>query len=205
MELLDNNNNNDYKILYQVKAHSSTINEIIYFTFSNHQICCSISRDRMIQIFICPINETNWDLLQTIPIHNGNLLQIIHLQDKIYVCSLDRTISIHKLVFEEKEKEQEEQEHSLRLYQEKIITLKSTPLCMKIFDNDLVVSTNDKSILVFDIVNNFELKRTLRLINDKINESLLVESFIKYRNLIIVWSNDKSLRAFIIKMVKKLV
>ena len=67
---------------------------------------------------------------------------------------------------------------------------------MKIFDNDLVVSTNDKSILVFDIVNNFELKRTLRLINDKINESLLVESFIKYRNLIIVWSNDKSLRAF---------
>ena len=102
MELLDNNN--DYKILYQVKAHSSTINEIIYFTFSNHQICCSISRDRMIQIFICPINETNWDLLQTIPIHNGNLLQIIHLQDKIYVCSLDRTISIHKLVFEEKEK-----------------------------------------------------------------------------------------------------
>lgn len=197
LELLDNNNNNnDYKILYQVKAHSSTINEIIYFTFSNHQICCSISRDRMIQIFICPINETNWDLLQTIPIHNGNLLQIIHLQDKIYVCSLDRTISIHKLVFEEKEKEQEEQEHSLRLYQEKIITLKSTPLCMKIFDNDLVVSTNDKSILVFDIVNNFELKRTLRLINDKINESLLVESFIKYRNLIIVWSNDKSLRAF---------
>ena len=39
---------------------------------------------------------------------------------------------------------------------------------MKIFDNDLVVSTNDKSILVFDIVNNFELKRTLRLINDKL-------------------------------------
>ena len=92
MELLDNNNNNnDYKILYQVKAHSSTINEIIYFTFSNHQICCSISRDRMIQIFICPINETNWDLLQTIPIHNGNLLQTIPIHNGEFITNYSFT------------------------------------------------------------------------------------------------------------------
>ena len=180
-------NPGEYEVLYQTKAHSSTINEIIYFEYEKFQVICSISRDRMIQVFT--MVENTWDLLQTLPIHNGNLLQIAQFQNQIYVCSLDRTISIHKLTIEDEDKK-------LRIYQEKIITLKSTPLCMKIFDKDLVVSTNDKSVLIYDISNNFELKRTLRLVNEKINESLLVESFIKYRNLIIVWSSDKSLRAF---------
>ncbi|KAK6893609.1 Mitogen-activated protein kinase-binding protein 1 [Candida tropicalis] len=180
-------NPGEYEVLYQTKAHSSTINEIIYFEYEKFQVICSISRDRMIQVFT--MVENTWDLLQTLPIHNGNLLQIAQFQNQIYVCSSDRTISIHKLTIEDEDKK-------LRIYQEKIITLKSTPSCMKIFDKDLVVSTNDKSVLIYDVSNNFELKRTLRLVNEKINESLLVESFIKYRNLIIVWSSDKSLRAF---------
>ncbi|RCK65084.1 hypothetical protein Cantr_00608 [Candida viswanathii] len=178
-----------YTTLYQTKAHSSTINEIVYFEYEKFHIICSISRDRMIQVFTkTDDSSTPWDLLQTLPIHNGNLLQIAQFQNQIYVSSLDRTISIHKLTIEDDTK--------LRFYQEKIITLKHTPLCMKLFDKDLVVSTNDKCILIYDIANNFDLKRTLRLTNEKIGESLLVESFIKYRNLIIVWSSDKSLRAF---------
>lgn len=182
----------EYNILYQTKAHSSTINDIIYFEYEKFQVICSISRDRMIQVFSKTDDTDTWDLLQTLPIHNGNLLQIAQSQNHIYVCSLDRSISIHKLTIETNT----DGSNKLRFYQEKIITLKQTPLCMKLFDKDLVVSTNDKSILIYGISKNFELKRTLRLVNEKINESLLVESFIKYRNLIIVWSSDKSLRAF---------
>ncbi|EMG46505.1 hypothetical protein G210_3247 [Candida maltosa Xu316] len=187
LSILEITTDRQYNLRHQSKAHSSSINEIAYFEFEKYQIICSISRDRMIQVFTNIKGERNWDLLQTLPIHNGNLTHIVQYGNQIYVCSTDRTLSIHNFVLED---------DKLRIYQEKVLTLKSTPLCMKRFDQNLVVSTNDKSILVFDIENNFDLKKTLKLATDKTGESLLVESFIKYRHLMVVWSGDKSLRAF---------
>lgn len=78
----------------------------------------------------------------------------------------------------------------------KSLTLKSTPITMSIFDHDLVVSTSDKQLLVFELENNCEFKRSMKLINDKLNESLQVEMMEKFHHLLIVWSSDKSIRGF---------
>ncbi|KAI5967919.1 hypothetical protein CANMA_002687 [Candida margitis] len=172
------------EVLFTVKAHSSTINEIVCFQHGSYEIICSISRDRMIQVFAKI--ESKWDLLQTIPVHNGNLLEAIYHDGFLYVCSTDRTISIHSITTDP----------SLMLTKVKSLTLKSTPVTMSIFDRDLVVSTSDKQVLVFDLDSNHDLKRSLKLFNDKVNESLLVEMMEKFHNLLIVWSSDKSIRGF---------
>ncbi|CCG24114.1 hypothetical protein CORT_0E05290 [Candida orthopsilosis Co 90-125] len=172
------------EVLFTIKAHSSTINEIVYFTHDTYDLICSISRDRMIQIFAKV--DSKWDLLQTIPVHNGNLLKAIYHNGFLYVCSTDRTISIHSIATDP----------SLMMTKVKSLTLKSTPITMSIFDHDLVVSTSDKQLLVFDLENNCEFKRSMKLINDKLNESLQVEMMERFHNLLIVWSSDKSIRGF---------
>ncbi|ABN66801.2 predicted protein [Scheffersomyces stipitis CBS 6054] len=174
------------EIVYQIKAHSSSINDIVYYEFGDFQLITSIARDRMIQFFYKKPG-TNWDILQTIPIHNGNLLKIQYHNSRIYVCSSDRTISIHKLEVVESE---------LRVFQEKILSMKCSPITLKIVDDDLIVSTNDKTLSIYSVSQGFELSRTLKLVNGKNNESLLVENIIVFKNLLITSSTDKSLRVF---------
>ncbi|KAK6465579.1 WD40-repeat-containing domain protein [Scheffersomyces coipomensis] len=176
-----------HTIIYKTKAHSSTINEVIYFEVENNQIIASISRDRMIQFFYKQNDEDNeWDLLQTIPIHNGNLIKLQYSNNRVYVCSSDRSVSIHRF----------ETSPNLQLVQEKIMTLKASPTNMKLFENDLIVSLNDRTLQIFDISDSYDLKGNLKFTNGKSNESLLVENFINYKNSIIVSSSDKSLRVF---------
>ncbi|KAG5418548.1 hypothetical protein I9W82_004076 [Candida metapsilosis] len=176
------------KAVFNIQAHSSTINDIVYFKHETYELICSISRDRMIQIFAKV--ESKWDLLQTIPVHNGNLLKVMYHEGYLYVCSTDRTISIHTLTTEP----------NLMMVKVKSITLKSTPLTMEIFNNDLVVSTSDKTLLVFDVADgnssNCDFKRSMKLMNEKLNESLHVEMMSKFHNLLIVWASDKSIRGF---------
>ncbi|KAK6457043.1 uncharacterized protein RJT20DRAFT_117027 [Scheffersomyces xylosifermentans] len=176
-----------YKTHYQVKAHSSSINDMVYYEIENYQLITSISRDRMIQFFFRLKDGGEWDILQTVPVHNGNLLKIQYQDNRIYVCSSDRTISIHNISVIDDE---------LVVFQEKIISVKSSPINVKIFQDDLVVSTNDRSLTIYDITQSFELKRTLKFTNEKTNESLLVENFIVFKNVIITSSSDKSLRVF---------
>lgn len=172
------------EVLFTVKAHSSTINDIVYFKHESYDIVCSISRDRMIQVFTKL--ESRWDLLQTIPLHNGNLLKTIYHNGFLYVCSTDRTISIHSLTTTP----------DLMMTKVKSIILKSTPIAMSIFDEELVVSTIDKQLHIFDSAANCDIKRSMKLINEKLNESLQVEMMEKFHNLLIVWSSDKSIRGF---------
>ncbi|ODV78630.1 WD40 repeat-like protein, partial [Suhomyces tanzawaensis NRRL Y-17324] len=174
-------------LIYQTKAHSSNINEIVYFQVDKFQIITTISRDRMIQFFYSKIEDNKFDILQTIPVHNGNLLKVQYHENRIYVCSSDRTVSIHKIEIEDEE---------LRITQDKLITTKTTPLAMKATGDELIVSTNEKSISVYQISESYALKRTLKLLNDKTNESLLVEDFIVLKNMLIVSCSDKSLRIF---------
>lgn len=183
--LLQTEDNQNYSLVYQTKAHSSSVNEISYFVFENYEIVVSISRDRMIQIHFKADNK--WDILQTIPIHNANLLQICYHKEKIYVSSADRTISVHKFDLED---------GKIKLYQEKIITLKSSPVYMSLFDNNLIVSTNDKNIYVFSTEGTYDQLRCLQLYNEKNNDILQVEMFTIATSILIASSSDKSLRAF---------
>ncbi|KAG7665852.1 uncharacterized protein J8A68_000678 [[Candida] subhashii] len=177
-----------YKHIYTTKAHSSSINEIIYFQFHKWGIIATISRDRMLQFFYKQSKDGEWDILQTVPLHNGNLIRLIQNQDRIFVCSTDRTISVHRLMEENQE---------VKVYQEKIITLKSSPVAMEIMDEELVVSTIDKSLQIYDITSiNYELKRSIKLRDENGTETVLVERMHKHKNLLIAWCADRSLRLF---------
>ncbi|CAG90360.2 DEHA2G08030p [Debaryomyces hansenii CBS767] len=180
--------NEPYEVIYSTKAHSSTINDIVYFKIGNTEFFSSISRDRMIQVFFRPDDESSrWDILQTLPLHTGNLLRVLFYDRKLYVCSSDRTISVHRF---------ETDRDEIKIYQDKIISIKNSPINMKIIDNDLIISTNDRNMLIYSIKENLEYQRSIKLFNEKTNESLLVENFTIHKNLIIVASSDKSIRVF---------
>jgi hypothetical protein len=179
--------NEKYKVVYQTKAHSSSVNDIVYFEVGNFQLITSISRDRMIQFFFKSKDSNDWDILQTIPIHNGNLTRVQYIDNRIYVCSTDRSISIHKIEIED---------DSIKVFQVKVISNKSTPVNFKVYNNELIVSMNDKSLQVYKVNENYELSRSFKLANEKINENLLVENFLINKNYFIASSSDKSLRVF---------
>lgn len=169
------------------KAHSTIVNDITFFTSGNYDFLCSVSKDRMIQVFYKEKNTSStWELLQTLPLHNGNILKVVFSCGKLYACSNDRTISVHGILHEST---------GIRMFQEKLISTKSSPVNMKIFENDLLVSTSDKNLWIYDNMT-LRLKRSQKLYNDKTHESLLAENFCIVKDLIIVAASDKSIRIF---------
>lgn len=173
------------KIIYQTKAHTSTINDVTYFEQGSFQFVITISRDRMIQIF-SKSESTNWDLLQTIPTHNGNITKVQYYNERFYACSADRSLSIHKIITEE---------DKISITQEKLISSKATPVTFLVIENDLIVSNNDKTILVYDL-KTYDIKKCVKLVDNKLLESLLVESISVSQNLFIAACSDKSLRVY---------
>lgn len=179
-----------WDIVFQVKAHASTINELLCFEVGGFQILCSISRDRMIQLFVC--NMGSWSLLQTLPTHNGNLLDVKFLTPFLFVCSADRTISIHELL----PSSEGNDELPISVLQKKIIILKSTPLAMGLSMSEMFVSTSDKSIIVYDL-ETFDQRRVLKPYNDKTNDMVIAEDFVLLsKSLMAVACSDRSLRLF---------
>lgn len=167
-----------YDMKYQIKAHESIVSGILGFEWKGKRYLVSISRDRMIQVFV---KEAEWDLIQTLATHTGTLLKAEFNDGRIFVSSSDRTLSIHKIGDE--------------LKQEKVISFKNTPVNMKFYQEELVVCTSDKQILIYSL-KTYELLRTLKLYNQKINESLLIENFVVNNGVIFTLSQDKSLRSF---------
>lgn len=178
-------------IKLHLKAHSSTINDIVFFEVAGMPLLCSISRDRMIQIY--HQTEGEWDLLRTLPTHTANLIAVKFHNRQIFVCSADRSVSVHEIVDERNDPNSPD---PVGIYQKKILALKNTPLSMAISDSDVVLSTNDRSLSIFDS-QTLEFKRTLKLYNEKTNDSLYVDSFTLFpNNTIAVSSTDKGLRIF---------
>lgn len=200
------------RVVYDVKAHSSSVNDVIFVDVDGVSVIVSIGRDRMIQIF-CRSGQS-WDVHQTLPIHNGNLLGAIYTNGRLFVSSSDRTISVHRMHIddlkkgekdekvkdndtEEKEVSNEEENASvLRVYQEKILPLKSTPLSMDVNNGELVVSLSDKTVHVYDTTT-LEYKRSLHLMNDKTGDRIMVENLVVSDGRLITTCSDKSLRCFL--------
>lgn len=176
-------NSDDKSTCFKVKAHASSINDLVYFSIEQHEFACSISRDRTIQIFH---RGNTWEVLQTLVCHTGNLLKVVYCNNRVYVCALDRTVSVHRITIVD---------DKVVVEQEKMIRLKNSPTNMRIFGDDLVVSSSDRVLFVYLVSENHELKRSLKLY-DKNNESLMVEDFIVQDRHIIVSCSDKSLRVF---------
>lgn len=174
-----------YSLFRQFKAHSSAVNEIVHLNIEGTSVVVSIARDRMIQIF--KKESEGWDLLRTLNLHNGNLTQldVDRKYNRIYVGSLDRSLSIHTII--------KNPEGSLEVNLHKLISLRTAPIALKITDQDIIVSTNDRTLQIYSN-KNCDYKRTLKLYNDK--DSLLIEEMLVLGQQIIVSSADKSVRVF---------
>lgn len=179
-------NKSDNEIIYQTKAHSSTINDIIFFEQGGFDFIVSISRDRMIQFFYRLSKAEEWDILQTIPSHNGNVTKVKYDNGKVFACSSDRSLSVHKIHIEDQ---------TVTITQDKLISIKATPVSFTIWGEDLLISTNDKTLVLYDL-KTYELRKTIKLVDDRLLDSLLVESFIISAGLLIAACSDKSLRLY---------
>lgn len=213
--------NNSYS--YYTKAHESAINDITQITVNNYKFVITVSRDRTMQVFVKKIallekkintkentieqdtstglynnksleEESNWDLLETLTVHKANIIQTITYGNKFYACSADRTISVHKIEFD--------QDDFPYVVREKLLSVRTTPVKMEITDCEnkskveLVVSTNDKLVSVYNL-KTLELQRNLKLYNE-LNSSLLLENFVILSDLdlILCTCSDKSIRTF---------
>ncbi|KAI0460983.1 hypothetical protein LJB42_001312 [Komagataella kurtzmanii] len=180
---------NDGNLVKSIKAHESSVNQMVYAKLgADAHLLATVGRDRMIQLFFK--QDSLWELFQTLSIHRGNLSQAIIHNERLYVCSHDRTISVHELKFKD--------QLSVNLL--KVISLKSTPLYMEIVDNELYVSTNDRNVVIFNL-HSFEVFKTLKLHSALNNDSLLIEKFFVAQQddtklLVTCSSTDKSISIF---------
>ncbi|ANZ77511.1 BA75_05129T0 [Komagataella pastoris] len=180
---------NDGNLVKSIKAHESSVNQIVYSKLgTDAHLLVTVGRDRMIQLFLR--HDSPWELFQTLSIHRGNLSQAIIRNERLYVCSHDRTISVHEFKFTD--------QLSINLL--KIISLKSTPLYMQVADNELYVSTNDRNIMIFNL-DSFEVFKTFKLHSALNNDSLSVEKFFVAQQddtklLVTCSSTDKSISIF---------
>ncbi|KAH3677134.1 hypothetical protein WICMUC_001889 [Wickerhamomyces mucosus] len=164
-----------------LKIHQFGINALKYFVWNNFEYIVTIARDRMIQVLYK--NQDKWALLETLATHKANVTNLVIHQNKIIVGSIDRCISIHQIT----------EKNSIEFL--KIITVKSTPLTINIFDEEMIVSLMDKSLQIYDASkdSNYELKRSLKLANDSPVDNLIK---LTKENSIIVSCSDKSIRIF---------
>ncbi|KAF3986710.1 hypothetical protein FT663_02578 [Candidozyma haemuli var. vulneris] len=178
----------------QLKAHSSSINDLIRFHVDSLELLCTTSRDRTVQLFYK--TEDKWELLQTIANHTGNLLFAKVYEESLYVCSADRSISIYGF------RESRDNETPLEVIQKRVLTLKHSPTAMAILDKELHVATNDKSVHVYD-ASTADFKYTVKVTNEN-GDSLCVENFASFDRAIAVSSNDRSIRLFTPNYAKQL-
>lgn len=176
-----------FNVIYKLKAHASKVNDAIFFEQEQFVYACSISRDRMVQVYSrAKAAGSSWDLLQTLASHSGNIIRVVYHRSCLHVCSADKTISVHRI---------DEVGDNITITQEKVISLRNTPITMKICQDELIVSTNDRCLLIYSTTDRYELVRTQKLYDDK-NESLAIENFAVHRKVIAVASADRSLRLF---------
>ncbi|CDK25534.1 unnamed protein product [Kuraishia capsulata CBS 1993] len=176
-----------YQSEQTIRAHDSSINSVCYFEFAGRKFVASGSRDRTVQVFMKDDVLNDWVLLQTLAIHKGNIHDVIFFQSRLFVSSSDRTVSVHAL---------SEMDGVVSIIQEKLMALKNSPTCMKIVDEDLIVSTSDKTLQSYSIKDDgVSLIRTFKLLVGN-QESIQVENVIMHSGILVVTSSDKSIRCF---------
>lgn len=183
IKILDNSTGN---LLQMFKAHESEISGIGYSAkgiSSDEELFCNVkglmlsrSKDKTIQIFYQERESSIWNLLQTLAGQKSGISKVLVFSncDRILTCCNDRTLSIHKAIYDETQEDNltekvEIQTKSLVAYiPEKIITLKSTPCDFHILEDEseLVIPCNDKNVYCYKMPTG-ELLRTFKSVNEK--------------------------------------
>lgn len=168
-----------------LKLHEFSVNDLRYFQLHCKEFIISIGRDRTIQVLYRktqkrsgeeegPNDCSSWKLLQTLSIHKSNVTSLVIHQDQVITGSTDRTVAIHRIT----------KENKIELV--KIITLKFTPLCIAVYDDELMVSLLDKSVQIYDF-ERLELKKTHKF-------ELNMDNIVKSQGFLIASSANRSLQ-----------
>ncbi|ESX02057.1 Mitogen-activated protein kinase-binding protein 1 [Ogataea parapolymorpha DL-1] len=173
-----------YRESIRVRAHESSINDIVMFTIAEYAFAASCSRDRTIQLFMKKGSD-GWALFQTLTVHKGNVIKMLFTKNMLIALSSDRTLSVHKL---------EIKDEGPVLVQEKIISIKTSAMTFGVTPEELVVATNDKNIIIYSLTT-FEYLRSMKLFNKNF-DPLQVDNFEIHDGLMFTSSPDKCIRLF---------
>ncbi|GMG56142.1 unnamed protein product [Ambrosiozyma monospora] len=183
---------NGFKEVKRVRAHESSINDVLFFKVGkSHRFVASCSRDRTIQIFVKRSSAgdelCDWELFQTLSVHKGNVLKIAFRNNKLIASSADRTLSVHRF-------EPGGEFDDPLIFQEKVISNKSSSASFDVTDKEIIVSTNDKNILIYNL-STYELIKSFKLLNDDF-ESIQVDQLRVHGDFLATASSDKCIRLF---------
>lgn len=134
------------ELYLETKAHASEITHIAVYQGASKAIVATSGRDRTVQIFYRAMNGS-FDLLQTLEFPARVTHLILSSDEKIIICSMDRTVQIHELISKEGEP------NTIAAVQCRSIALKASPTSMVLSSDcrSLFVSNLDRSVYHFDV------------------------------------------------------
>ncbi|AMD19157.1 HBR256Cp [Eremothecium sinecaudum] len=174
-----------------IRAHSSKVNDIVYLRLEKDEtidILVSISRDRTVQVFVQ--SAAGWELQETLADNKGNVIKLAIDGNILYIASADRSVTKYRFDYVDSE---------LQIAKDKILSIKSAPINMHLFDDKLIISTNDKQLLVYDKA--LDKGRCIKLHTDN-DEPITVDNLYlnttnsKQEELLCSSSADKVLRCY---------
>ena len=155
----------------------------------------SCGRDRTTQLFRRTPSGGHIEHFQTLEFA-ARVVKVHITQDKIFTCSLDRTLQVHDLVAKEG------QPDIIAAVPSRVISLKASPTCMAMGPSDktIFVSLLDRSISQYDVATG-RLLMTFKCTDESGIESAVLDSLILGQGpnkdyLLSVSNTDKSVRVY---------
>ena len=177
------------------KAHSCDCQDVTIFENGDRFIMASCGRDRTTQLFHRPTASGEIEHFQTLEFA-AKVVKVLITEEKIFTCSLDRTLQVHDIV------SKEGQPDAIAAIPSRVITLKASPTCMTMgpTDESVFVSLLDRSICQYDVMTG-RLIKSFKCIDESGIESAVLDSLIlgKCPNkdfLLGISNTDKSVRVY---------
>ncbi|KAH6683069.1 WD40-repeat-containing domain protein [Halenospora varia] len=162
--------------VFETRAHSSDIHDIVLFEGGDTTLMASCGRDRTVQLF--RLLSDQWVLIQTLDEHSASVCGVLFAEngEKLISCSTDRTVHIRQLV-----KKDVGGQDVMGAVPVKIITLKASPVSMTACLGDqtgsLVVSLLDRTVGKYDIASG-RLVSSFRVTDNEGADSVVLDALV---------------------------
>ncbi|PKS06922.1 hypothetical protein jhhlp_005518 [Lomentospora prolificans] len=177
------------------KAHSCDCQDVTIYEDDDRFIMASSGRDRTTQLFHRPSATGEIEHFQTLEFA-AKVVKVIITEDKIFTCSLDRTLQVHEIVTKDG------QPDAMAAIPSRVIALKASPTCMTMgpTDESIFVSLLDRSVCQYDVMTG-RLIKSFKCTDESGIESAVLDSLImgKCHNkdfLLGISNTDKSVRVY---------